>query len=194
MSNEIIQLILAGVSGGVFTGLGTYLIGRKKEVRGDFEAIIKTWAEDNNRLRLREIENTTQIQLLHRDVTVLRSKILLLESAHVDLPYPMWLKDLDGTMLSVNKAYEYQILLPLGLSVSQYIGMTDEAVFGKELADQYEKNDAFVLETKKVYDGPELIPSGPHLTETWRVIKYLRYAGGVPIGIAGLALPPKNLQ
>ena len=192
MPDTIVQLILAGISGGVVTALANLYLGKKKEVRGDFEAIIKTWAEDNQRLRLQEIENTNKIQTLQKDLVAIRAKLLMLESAHVDLPYPMWLKDLDGTMLSVNRAYEDMILKPLGFIASDYMGLTDSEIFGEEIGKEYRKNDMAVLNTKAVYDGPESVQVGPHIVETWRVIKYLRYAGGVPIGIAGLALPNKN--
>lgn len=187
---DITQIVGALIGGGLITAIGNIVMSSKKEKREDFDKIIQVWEEDNARLREQERVNSMTLVALQKEVSSLRAKINLLESTQVDFPFPMWLKDMDLTMLSVNAHFESTFLTPLGKSASDYIGYTDDRVFPKELTDIYEKNDREVLRTRKVFDGEE--PVMCHGTvEQWRVIKYIRYAGGVPIGIAGICLPIK---
>jgi hypothetical protein len=185
-----LQVASGLLGGGLLTAIGNIVLSNSKEKRENFDKIIQVWEEDNARLREQERVNSMTLASLQKEVTSLRAKINLLESTQVDFPFPMWLKDMDLTMLSVNSHFERLFLNPLGKTATDYIGQTDSVIFPVDIAKVYEKNDLEVLRTKAVFDGEE--PVMCHGTvEQWRVIKYIRYAGGVPIGIAGICLPMK---
>lgn len=183
-----VELIGAVISGGILQSLIQYFITRKKESRNDFDAIIKTWAEDNRRLREMEAQSRARINELDSKVISLQNKITLLESAHQDLPIPMWLKDMDGVMLAVNASYEETFLIPNNKTIEDYIGKTDFDVWPKEVAESFRNHDKLVMRTKKVFNGEEDVLIGGEMIQ-YSIIKYPRYAGRVIIGIAGIAIP-----
>lgn len=77
---SITQIILAVVSGGVLQAILAYFISRKKENRVDFELMLKTLNEENQRLRLHEDELNEKVNQLTIEVNKLQSKIATLES------------------------------------------------------------------------------------------------------------------
>lgn len=129
---------------------------------------------------------------LQKQVNNLRNKLLLLESATNDLPIPMWLKDLDGTMLSLNKAYEWLFLLPNNLRAEDYIGKHDSDVWPEEVAEEFGKNDRTVISNKSVEKFYETVSIDGENKE-FLIIKFPRKVGNTIVGIAGIAID-KNLN
>ncbi len=143
-----LQVILSFLGGGTIIGILTWTISNRKDKRQGLKEIIDLYKSDNDRLRkdvddlkkefeeyrkrsfARENENTSMIREL-------KVKLNLLESAHLDLPVPQWLKDTSGKMLSVNTAY-CEIF---GISAENYVGKSDYDVWPKEIADAFMKND-----------------------------------------------------
>lgn len=192
MSMNIIELVSA-VSGGLLSGgLFSYLIGKKKQNSDDFAKVIELFKEDNVRLRKSEEENRERLIALERKLLNLQNKLLLLETAHSDLPLPMWLKDLDGTVLSLNKAYEDAYLLPIGKTILDYLGHTDYEIWPKDVADAFANHDKMCLQKGRL-DAMEPVWNGVELTQV-RVIKYVRKVNNVPIGIAGISIPLSSVQ
>lgn len=198
LNENIIRIIeVAAVAIGTLlakTGVD-YFNSRKKSDRVDFSTILKELRTEvgilkEERKELTEINKIFQKRVLELELEVreLRNKILLLESAHNNSPLPTWLKDTDGTMLALNQAYDELFLKPNGIKIENYIGSTDHAVWPKEIAKEYEKNDLFVLRTKEVFVGTETVLINGEKTQ-WRIIKYIRYIGNLPIGVAGKAIP-----
>lgn len=186
-----IELIIALLGGGVVGTIATYSLGKRKDDRDGLKDALALWQADNERLRVQEKLNAETLLLLQKELANLRAKMSMLEYTQIDFPFPMWFKDMDGTMLSVNSHYEKEFLFPLAKTSFDYVGHTDFAIWPKERAEEYQKNDKYVIQTKKVWDGEELIERYGAL-EKHRVIKYIRYAAGIPIGIAGIAFPLKN--
>lgn len=184
------ELVITFVGGGLFSSVSTYVLAKKKNDLDGFDKILSTWQQDNERLRLQEKANAEALILLQKELANLRAKLSLLESNQVDFPFPMWLKDLDLTMLSVNVHYEREFLSPMNKTATDYIGHTDDKIWPESIANEFKNNDLFVLNSKKVWDGEETIVRYG-IPEKYRIIKYIRYAAGVPIGIAGIALPLK---
>lgn len=198
LNENIIRIIeVAAVAIGTLlakTGVD-YFNSRKKSDRVDFSTILKELRTEvgilkEERKELTEINKILQKRVLELELEVreLRNKILLLESAHNNSPLPTWLKDTDGTMLALNQACEELFLKPNGIKIENYIGSTDYAVWPKEIAREYEKNDLFVLRTKEDFVGTETVLINGEKTQ-WRIIKYIRYIGNLPIGVAGKAIP-----
>lgn len=198
----MIEIIIAALSGGVLTQVFTFILNRDKAKetaeKNDFQTIVEQWQSDNKRLR---DENQKHLQTQNdlykkladheRKISALNTKLLIMESAYMHIPVPSWLKDLDGTMLALNEAYEDNFLKPLGLCRADYIGKTDFDIWDEETAKEYQQNDVKVLNSiEKVWFGKEkIILNGVDVTDQWKMLKYVRFAGDLEIGIGGMAIP-----
>lgn len=127
---------------------------------------------------------------LKREVSSLQDKVTLLESSHQDAPIPIWLKDRSGIMLALNPSYEKEFLIPLGKNRKDYLHKSDYDIWPEEIAREYVQNDNFVMRTRSTWIGYENILDHKGDKVKWKIIKYPRTAGGVIIGIAGMAIPP----
>lgn len=190
---EIGKFVLTGILSG---GLVGAIVSWRKSKRDDFDILIKTWKLDNDRLR-EEMEGLrAQFKELEKMLDSekeksnhLQNKIILLESAHHDLPFPMWLKDENGIMLSLNPAYEKKFLIPQGFEAKDYLFKKDEDIWGPEIAKEYGRHD-YETKIKGIFIGNEIINlKGSNISDEWHIVKYARYLGGVLIGIAGIAIP-----
>lgn len=198
----MIEIIIAALSGGVLTQVFTFILNRDKAKetaeKNDFTTIVEQWQSDNKRLRE---ENQKHLQTQNdlykklaeheRKISALNTKLLIMESAYMHIPVPSWLKDLDGTMLALNEAYEDNFLKPLGLCRADYIGKTDFDIWDDETAKEYQENDVKVLNSiEKVWFGKEkIVLNGVDVTDQWKMLKYVRFAGDLEIGIGGMAIP-----
>lgn len=195
--SELAQKVILAIVTAVITGFGTYYAAKPKNKRDDFQTLIDTWKEDNQRLReevnelstrMEEIEEKYMTQKERADT--LQNQLILMESAHHDLPFPQWLKDTNGIMLSLNTAYEDMFLKPLGKTKHDYIGGTDEEVWGSEIARKFRENDINARQKKGYWIGIEPIwLKNSDISQRWRILKYTRYVGNVCIGVAGIAIP-----
>lgn len=182
---EVTTIITAAISalgGGVLSRLLT----AKKD---NFQTLFDQLQKDNDRLRLELQKDREMIDKLNKKVNQQAIQIMLLESAHNDHPFPMWLKGVDGEMLSINPAYEDVFLAPRGKSMGDYIGQNDYNVWPKEIADKFWQNDLRVIRTRKTWRGREDIMNAAGGIEQWNIIKYPRFSGRTIIGIAGMAFP-----
>ncbi|MBI4549662.1 MAG: EAL domain-containing protein [Candidatus Omnitrophica bacterium] len=95
-----------------------------------------------------------------------------------------WIKNWDGTYVFVNPTYETHF----HLSPSQMIGKTDYDHFPAETADQFRKNDLWVIEHKKALETVEVIPQEDGL-HYWLVNKFPIHAeNGAGIMVGGMAV------
>ncbi len=186
----IVGIVSSLLSGGLVGVITNYLLKNRKQSSEDFVELLRAYKEDNIALRESEKENSDRIRKLENEVNELRSKLMLMESAHYDLPLPQWLKDLDGTMLSFNTAYEDKFILPNDKNPSDYLGSTDSEFWGEEIGREYLANDKKVMRAKKLLHLTETVKVFGGKNETWEVYKYPRYAGRVLIGIGGIAFKP----
>lgn len=123
----------------------------------------------------------------------LKTRLIIMESAHQDAPIPMWLKDTSGKMLSVNPAYEQEFLVPMGFTKDDYIGHTDSEVWGTEIGAEYALNDAVVAATKEMWLGTETVAT-PKGKFQYAIMKYPRMENNFLIGVAGIAIPHSLLK
>jgi len=184
-----IEIIAAFIAGGGIQYILNWLTARKNSDRDDFTKIVETWQLDNERLRHENDRLESELNKIRTELADLRAKVILMESAHSDAPLPMWLKDSKGIMLSVNKAYEDAFLIPIGKTASEYIGNTDYSVWPPKIAAEYQKNDAEVLSNGLPWRGVEPVLQSDGTTTDWYILKYVRYAGTIKLGVAGIAIP-----
>lgn len=195
---DYIEIISAAVGGGFLTKLFDYLMNLRKAESDDFDTIVAQWQQDNERLRQENKEHKDRQDELYKKIaehekklSALNAKLLVMESSYMHIPLPSWLKDIDGTMLAVNDAYEMYFLIPNGFVKSDYIGKTDSDVWPENVAQEFIGNDILTLQSeKKIWFGKEtILIKDVDVSDNWRVLKYVRYAGNIAVGIAGIAIP-----
>ena len=198
---DLTSIIIAVFSGGAATKIFDFFIAKERVNQDEFQAIVEQWQSDNERLRdenenYRKVEKDLYKKLssLEKQIQNLQTKLLLMESAHQHLPIPSWLKDTDGKMLSVNKAYETNFLIPNGFTKFDYMGKTDVEIWGEKIASEYKETDENALKCDQKYwfgHQPIIVGKSDETTK-WKVLKYVRYVNDVAIGIGGIAIPLKK--
>lgn len=133
-------------------------------------------------------EVLTPLELKVRD---LENKVDLLVNSALTMPFPHWLKGLDGTMLALNAEYERIFLTPRGITKEQYIGSNDFDIWPEEFAAKFRSVDQTVQSTGGVWIGQEWVLVNDSM-QRWQIVKYPARIGKSVIGIGGFAIPPKN--
>ena len=96
----------------------------------------------------------------------------------------VYLKDLDGHYLLVNRKYEELF----HHTIEEIAGKTDYDVFPEEMADAFRENDRKVMEAGTVLELEEIIPLEDGL-HTYNSIKFLlRDPDGVPYALCGFSI------
>lgn len=165
---------------------------KKTEDRTSLYKWIDLLKEDNDRLRIENSKMLLRITELEKSMVLLGSKVDMMQSANHYMPFPMWIKDVSGVMLSLNDAYDEMFLKPQGKGPADYIGCTDYDIWSKEVADEFTQNDRMAFTTpKKYWYGKESIRSGNGHFDAgeYTIVKWKRIINGHFVGIAGMALP-----
>lgn len=189
---EHITEILAAVGGAALWAIAHRGIAKKTNVPYPLHALEGMNLElrqENSFLRQENTELRGKIQQTEQRVFILEQRVNLIESVPNDIPLPMWMKDPSGRMEYLNTPYEDVFLKQMGLTIQDYLGKTDYEIWPKEIADAMRLHDREVFERKIVFNGRENIPDALGNIKPWRVIKYVRWAGPIPVGIAGVAFP-----
>ena len=100
------------------------------------------------------------------------------------MPGPAWMKNTEGSMIWINKAYEKYY----GVSKLEYEGATDFDIWPRESALRFRHNDMLVYETKRSIVVSETIDG-----KEWIIWKFPVVLEGEIIGIGGVAIPPTDL-
>lgn len=87
-----------------------------------------------------------------------------------NLPFMVWLKDINGKFLSVNEEFAKAC----DCKIDEIVGKTDYDFWSKELADGYVKDDMDVMQKRETKSLEELIqgPIGPRWHETYKTPIY----------------------
>ncbi len=191
MNVEIVNLIIAIITGGVLTSIFNYITAKSKNKRDDFEVLLNAFRVENTRLQSSEKELREKLESLEKIVFSLKVKLIQLESAHLNMPIPKWIKDKDGTVITVNKAYEDIFLIPQDFTALSYVGKTDYDLWPKHMADQFTENDTKALSS--IIYAKEAVEVNKRKFNVL-VIKYPREVDGVVIGTAGIAIPDYYIE
>jgi PAS domain-containing protein len=193
--NEVVIGIISTIFGGGLASYLTFKIGLKKQGLSEFEKLIEEYKILRESLQKRvdcledDIERLREVNTHQREeIVTLRHQLQLFESSHVDIPLPMWMKDIKGKMLFLNSQYEETFLLPRGYNSGDYVGYKDHAVWSKEVSDDFAKNDAKVVRYKKPIKNIEKLDDGSGGVTYCEILKYPRTINGKVIGISGIVL------
>lgn len=98
-------------------------------------------------------------------------------------PAVIFVKDLEGRYLLVNKEFETLF----NVQQQTFAGKTDYDLFPRELADQYRKNDALVIANDETLAAEETVPHADGM-HSWFSTKFpLRDASGKIYAVAGIS-------
>jgi PAS domain-containing protein len=195
---EAVQLIIATILGGLGGWVGsffTYKTDNRRIDQSEFEILLSAWREERTELKderrdliERERKNSSEITELKEELSKLKSKMVLLESAHFDLPLAQCVKDLDGTIILVNNEFDKLFLQPFGFSSDSCIGTNGSQIWGVENTREYRKAEVEIITTKT---SKNFIESGVDDSGTatmWSTFRYPIFLGEKVIATGLLAL------
>ncbi|HNP28951.1 MAG TPA: PAS domain S-box protein [Nitrospirales bacterium] len=98
-------------------------------------------------------------------------------------PVAVWLKDLEGRYLKVNRQFEKNT----GLSEKEILGRTDSQIFSSERASRFWEIDQTILQTGQAYESDEVSDrsDGKHTEHVFKFL--LTTAKGKPYALCGIA-------
>jgi PAS domain S-box-containing protein len=106
-----------------------------------------------------------------------------LQSVLDNTPAIVSLKDTRGRYLLANRAFETSF----GLTQDQIIGLTDDALFIGETAEQFRRHDAQVLSERAAFQFEETVPRNGSI-ETYLSVKFpICNSQGVPHAVCGIS-------
>jgi hypothetical protein len=182
---------LALISAGAVGSLTGYLQFGKGLNQKEGERLLKTSIEEKKYYQMLHADCAKNIQDLFGQVSQLKSQILLTGAVDSDFPFPVWLKDKNGTMLFLNKHYEDEFLVRLGKTSFDYVGSNDYQIYTKEVADKFRSHDQKVIKSGRYMKFEELVNINPEgtLKKKYLVVKYPRKIGRITVGVGGFAIP-----
>lgn len=175
---EIIIGAVSGLGGALLTYLGT----RRKTLNSQQLDYI-------DKLQKRLDESEEQIRNLQDEVTTLKANNLLIQHSHINsFPFAVWIMDTSRRFVAGNRAMQQLFLEPRGYKLVDYIGRRHEEIWGRELAEQFERNDSIPLVDGNVFDGIETAPHNGEVKK-FRVVKSPLKVGENIIGSINICLP-----
>jgi len=186
--DNILQLVIAVTGGGGIGFFLNYLISKRQTDQSDFEVIIARWELDNERLREKVERDSLRIETLQTELINLKAQMTNLESSHFDLPLAQCVKDLDGTIILVNREFTRLFLTPYGYRAEDCIGKKGGDLWGEEIEREHRKEELGVLITR---EPKHLIENNidPFGNPTkWKTFRYPINLAGKPIAIGQLVI------
>ena len=145
----------------------------------EYLKIINNYAARINGLE-NEISNLKNIiEKLNIYLVKKENEFTLFSNIKYNYPFPFWIKDSNGTMMYVNKAYEKAF----NVSKSRYIGNKDESIWGIEKAKEFRKCD---LEAR---DDPKGYKMFSDECDYYNVVKWCNKVGEIVIADYGCCFP-----
>lgn len=149
----------------------------------EYLKIINNYANRINSLEI-EIGNLKGL-IENLNISLIRkeNEFTMFSSSKYNYPFPFWIKNTDGTMMYINKAYEKAF----NINKAYYVGKKDIEVWGEEKSAIYRASDLEArnsLERYKIFNNE---------TENWTVIKWSNKIGDVVVADYGCCFPNPTL-
>ena len=187
-------------AGGVFKLLD-YVLKRQTGDLDSFKTLRDSYSAEFGRLESkidRLVANQARLEhdlkIKEAEISILRAQLENMKKAYPDLPIPLWLKDRNGIMLSLNDAYEKAFLIPQGKHRPDYIMQTDSAIWPPNVVEVFKKNDLKAIEKKHGVGITWERPPEMEILKNWEFVKYPYFIDGTLIGIGGIAIPKEKYQ
>lgn len=188
---NIITAIVAAITGiiGYYTAKLSASSKDKTTTKDEFIELIKIYKDELTGLKASEEECLYRYEELKKEFEVLRANVTLIKASSAAVPMPMWVKDVNGVMLSLNDSYEDTFLKPIGKTRADYIGKKDSDVWGEEIAEVFRKNDDIAAMSPDPISVFENVDVGNGVFKKYNIIKYRNTIADMVVSIAGIALP-----
>jgi hypothetical protein len=193
--DNFLQIFLAVTGGGGVGFFLNYLISRRQTDQSEFEILLKVWKEERDELKVerkelieREKINSAEILELKEELTKLKSKMVLLESAHFDLPLAQCVKDLDGTIILINNEFDKIFLAPYGQTSNSCVGTNGSHIWGVENTKKYRKAELEIAIHKAPKHFIEDCIDAEGKPTKWSTFRYPIFLGEKIIATGLLAL------
>ncbi len=160
------------------------------------EYLKKENAELNEKIgRLEQIINSQSVDIKRQSeqINMLRTQIILLETSHYDLPYPAWMFDFQGNLVSANRAFEDAFLVPTGKAITDVMGSLPSQIMDEGAAKEYLKNHRWVLSQKRPWEGALTVNLNGK-NESLSILLYPAFSGKQIIGVSGLLIPARRIE
>lgn len=200
-------IFLSSILGGIFSSVVTFFALKNKanneRIRNEnegFDILRKSFIDEFTRMKnsieeskKAEVECLVRYEELEKEFKKLKYAFQIHKNSYPDLPIPLWKKDMNGTMLALNDAYEREFLEPMGKTREDYIGSTDAEIWGSGVALELTRNDKKVKNRGDLVRFVEELPIGLSKEKRkYEIIKYPEKIDGIIVCISGMALPFKE--
>lgn len=157
---------------------------------------MQLYQKDNKELRadVDELKKKTEElegHLLNEKTLRLKMQVQLsvYMQAHLSMPLPMWVKDKEFRMVSVNKPYWRVFLKPKGIDMHEYSGRNDSEIWGNEVGTLFNRHDRLAKKNGFWVGRERITVEGADWTEDWVFVKYRLEENDDFVGIGGVAIP-----
>lgn len=172
-SNKVLIVLFIAIS---IVGFLTYNSHKtQNELIRELRTDVKNLRKENKDLNIRNKNLELQVQSLI-------SEMIVLKASTDFFPFPYWIKNLEGKMIYVNKAYEKKFLIPKGLKAIDYIGKKDSVVWSKKISKSFNDFDMKVIKTGEPLTLYQTIDNNKKILVT----KYPYKINGFTFGVAGV--------
>lgn len=191
IATEVTKFIGSGLAGVLLA----FKLGSRKQDTSEFNILVDKYKEllDKTELRLNTIEE--EMEILRKEnsdqkeeISKLRTQLMIFEGSHLDLPLPMWMKDVNGEMIFLNDHYEEEFLIPRGYSTVDYVGKNDYSVWPDAIAKAFVSHDKETIKRRQSRRYIEILEDSKGEKVFAEVLKYPRMLDNRIIGISGIVL------
>ncbi len=131
------------------------------------------------------VNSQIEIVELNRKYDAILNRLVTLELATYETPFPYWVKDKNSVIIWINKEYKETILKSLKISPENFVNTRGEMLGDKFVSDVV-ANDLEVIRSKKVMSFNEVVPTlGDGVSYKFPVFNNF----GLVIGTAGIWIP-----
>lgn len=197
---ELWLIVIIVIMGASFVHSVLVLSGIVRPRRDGFDEVLEYLKAENQELKNIAAKQTEQIKELTEQVNqlrqesmMLRTQIVLFESAQFDLPYPNWMFDFQGNLVSANKAFEDTFLVPNGKTITDVMGALTSDIMDDQAAKEYLKNHRWVLSQKRPWEGAIAVQLNGK-ADALNIVLYPAFSGKQIIGVAGLLIPSRRIE
>lgn len=190
MNFEFDQLVAGGIVTGIIYAIGTFVLKyyqqSKANENNQYINVINSLNSRNAKLEKKLDDCDIEFEKIEKEKEGLKLELAKKENELVlhlamqhDYPFPFWVKNPNGYMIRINKAYSDIF----GKNQEEYEGKSDVEIWGQEKGSAFRANDLVARMDPKGY----VIFTDE--SDHYNTLKYSLKIGGIIIADLGMAFP-----
>lgn len=190
MNFQFDQLIAGGIVTAVIYAIGTFVLKYYQQSKtienNQYINVINSLTSRNAKLEKKVDDYDIAFEKIEKEKEELKIELAKKENELVlhlamqhDYPFPFWVKNPNGYMIRINKAYTDVF----GKTQEEYEGKSDVEIYGEERGAVFRANDLAARNDPKgycIFDSEN---------EHYNTLKYSLKIGGIVIADLGMAFP-----